>query len=214
MEAQQEAVEIAQKPVAAFSSMGIRNLNVAISPRDIACEMPLERDATIEEFALFEFEDGRAIGLKNVSFKPNGYYEAFDERVATALRKHPANSCNGTEEVAFEEISRKTLEDIDLLNKAIATKPAEGLNDSDRELLRNLTKWANVKQLAPPLVTKAIAAFPEACTRFGVTGAKAPVVGQRNGIVQTRLLDLLEILAEAGITLEAVETSDDGRGNT
>ena len=198
-------------PVAVFTTGGTtRGLQVSCNPVDVKYPMPVSsEEATQEDFKLYRFGDnGKCLGLKEQNFQ-DGYLAVHDERVAEALRRHPSNRDNGGG--AFEEVEQTTLRDIAALSAGeFAAIPEGGLGETDLALLSKLRQYAEAGALPPPGLKAAVAAIPEAVERFRVRGAKIPEEGQKVGVVQTRIMDLLELLDRFGI--REPEAPDEGRG--
>jgi hypothetical protein len=153
-----------------------------------------------EEFGFGKNVEGGNAPKESIRFA-DGRYEAHNAEIADMLRNHPGNG-----ETFFEAPKEAFRHAAALENLVDASVPEEGLTEEDYELLSALDKLAT-KNLPEKGHRNAVTKIKKAVERFRVANFRIPSADKKTLIIRARAAELLDILAEQGITDERGETA-------
>ena len=144
--------------------------------------------------------DGRAdVRLTYHHFTRDQFYPVFNETVLKAFREHTGNQANGGN--VFMEISKGAVDHArQLLGGIGASVPEGGITDDDRLMLMDLAERKEAPTMPPNGIKGTFDLYLRAVERFRVAGIRHPKPESQWPELKVKLNDLLELLAESGIT--------------
>lgn len=193
------------KPKAIYISLIGRGLSIHAAQETFGYTMaPYGQDPDEHEIVHYD-DQQRPVGFKAFSFKPDGRYECFDERIMECLDRHSENQGNGGS--AFFKVDEQVIAAARTMTTG-AIMPDGGLTDTDWTLLGALEEFS-VNGVKVKDSDDAKKWFALAVARFDVTGIKLVRPHDPIDTIRVRISDMLEILESAGI-----ESAADERRNT
>ena len=154
------------------------------------------------EYSFSKLPNGKPDPRKTIHRLVSGIaYDVHDELTLRAFRECPGNQANGGN--IFAEVQRGVLNHMrQLMGGTGASIPDGGLTADDRDMLRTLSSRKDLDTMPPPGIEGARKLYARAVERFRVAGIRHPKAEVSWQDMKLRIKDLLEVMAESGITVE------------